>query len=413
MFAFEPLEISPTRGLKRLARLSRRPPSPRRSSSGGSCRGGRGRCRWAWWVSPPLRRKHWSTWEDPVSGSSMIISVSAPILLMFVSKLMPSLPGLLNFPLQFVYLLQFSLPAVLSGHFIFSPPPYVSADVKLLLWQVLLAQHVVKLVHGRLHYVLLETLLKPFYQMFDCYFDAELDAVLSGQFLILVEPHPSWPEVVLSSGLGALAGLWLAAGGGVLVSSLGLHQLTSDGEWRGHVRTAQIGIGTWQWGKISQSGGGGRGGGDTHWTRWSSAGESRLSPASCWTGGCESETSLLSLPLPPAPWTLRATRCRLSCQPCFSAPLPADKYFERGNQSLISSYVKTVVICRRFSSIISTIGLLLLKEIVWRKDFYDICSKTGCKMLFSSYINCNDSKNIKMFFNVFILFQFWNVNLCY
>ena len=42
-------------------------------------------------------------------------------------------------------------------HLVLAPPPDVPADVELLLGEVLLAQHVVKLVHGRIHYVLLQT----------------------------------------------------------------------------------------------------------------------------------------------------------------------------------------------------------------------------------------------------------------
>ena len=45
----------------------------------------------------------------------------------------------------------------MRAHLVLAPPPDVPADVELLLGEVLLAQHVVKLVHGRIHYVLLQT----------------------------------------------------------------------------------------------------------------------------------------------------------------------------------------------------------------------------------------------------------------
>ena len=42
-------------------------------------------------------------------------------------------------------------------YLILPPPPDVSAHIELVLGQLVLAQHVVKLVHGRIHYVLLQT----------------------------------------------------------------------------------------------------------------------------------------------------------------------------------------------------------------------------------------------------------------
>ena len=74
------------------------------------------------------------------------------------------------------------------------------------------------------------------------YFNAELDPILSGQLLVLVEPQPAGPGVGLCPGLGALAGLRLAAGGGVLVAPLGLHQFPRDGKWRCNVGAAKVGI---------------------------------------------------------------------------------------------------------------------------------------------------------------------------
>ena len=44
----------------------------------------------------------------------------------------------------------------MRAHLVLASPPDVPADVELLLGEVLLAQHVVKLVHGRIHYVLLQ-----------------------------------------------------------------------------------------------------------------------------------------------------------------------------------------------------------------------------------------------------------------
>ena len=44
----------------------------------------------------------------------------------------------------------------MRAHLVLASPPDVSADVELLLGEVLLAQHVVKLVHRRIHYVLLQ-----------------------------------------------------------------------------------------------------------------------------------------------------------------------------------------------------------------------------------------------------------------
>ena len=50
--------------------------------------------------------------------------------------------------LELLDLLQFSLTTVLSGHFVLSPPPDISAGVQLVLGQVALAQQIIELVHG-------------------------------------------------------------------------------------------------------------------------------------------------------------------------------------------------------------------------------------------------------------------------
>ena len=76
------------------------------------------------------------------------------------------------------------------------------------------------------------------------YFNAELDPILSGQLLVLVEPHPAGPALGLRPVVGALAGLGLAAGLGVLLTSAGLHQLPRPGEWRSYVGAAQVRVGS-------------------------------------------------------------------------------------------------------------------------------------------------------------------------
>ena len=78
---------------------------------------------------------------------------SVPFMISFKMILTPLC--LIHFFLQLINLLQFSLPTVLSGHLIFAPSPDVSADVELLLREVLLTQHVIELIHGRVDNVLL------------------------------------------------------------------------------------------------------------------------------------------------------------------------------------------------------------------------------------------------------------------
>ena len=78
---------------------------------------------------------------------------SVPFMISFKMILTPLC--LIHFFLQLINLLQFSLPTILSGHLIFPPSPDVSADVELLLREVLLTQHVIELIHGRVDNVLL------------------------------------------------------------------------------------------------------------------------------------------------------------------------------------------------------------------------------------------------------------------
>lgn len=62
---------------------------------------------------------------------------------------------LIHLFLQLIYLLQFSLPTVLSSHLIFPPPSDIATDVELLLWEILFAQHIIELIHGRGHNIFL------------------------------------------------------------------------------------------------------------------------------------------------------------------------------------------------------------------------------------------------------------------
>ncbi|KFW04368.1 hypothetical protein N326_06858, partial [Eurypyga helias] len=51
--------------------------------------------------------------------------------------------------LQFHYVFQFSLTAVLSGHFVLASPAYVSDQRKLGLTELLLRHHFIEVINGQ------------------------------------------------------------------------------------------------------------------------------------------------------------------------------------------------------------------------------------------------------------------------
>ena len=77
----------------------------------------------------------------------------SPFMITF-EKILSSL-CLIHLFLQLIYLLQFSLPTVLSSNLIFPPPSNVATNVELLLWEILFAQHIIELIHGRVHNIIL------------------------------------------------------------------------------------------------------------------------------------------------------------------------------------------------------------------------------------------------------------------
>ena len=144
-------------------------PGPGQCTAGGSCDGEPARRPWAEWRSSPYFCTHPVIFKGEVLDqceeagnifSRMTTHRGRGVILKFlpfmiIFKLILTPLCLIHLFLQLINLLQFSLPTVLSRHLIFPPSPDVAADVELLLCHIFFAQHIVELVHGRVHDIFL------------------------------------------------------------------------------------------------------------------------------------------------------------------------------------------------------------------------------------------------------------------